>query len=209
MCGCGALACARGPTLYTPPRVTYGQVVDAFPLDYFPLSQREKNTTGRCVHSATASILKAPGEFAKARQWQAMYDGGEYSTRLAERLSAAGITFVMERGGDDRFLDWCCGGKFGGSHRMAAVTLITNHVLNLCAINSTHAYYLNNWVREDDDAPNSYRRSVADVMTREAFVDDWRKRGGWAFTLLEVDGRPLAPPLPRPVVSAHSSYRGA
>ena len=190
-----------------PAPVSYAQVFESYPLDYYPASERELNTVGRCVHSSVENILKASGKYAKAREWEQSYTGGEYSSRLAQRLEDHDIEFAMETGGDDRFLDWMCGRRYGGAHRMGACTLLGAHVLNLVAIDRLKAYYLNNWRKSDPEGRHSYLRSTADEMGRAEFVADWRRRGGWAFTILAVDGEPLAPPIPRPYTTNDSRYR--
>ena len=89
----------------------------------------------------------------------------------------------------------------------SACTLLGAHVLNLVAIDPIKAYYLNNWRKSDPEGRHSYLRSTADEMGRAEFVADWRRRGGWAFTILAVDGEPLAPPIPRPYTTNDSRYR--
>lgn len=201
MIACCALtlgALSAVPTVPAAPVLRYSDVLKSYPLDYYPQSQRELNTVGRCVHSSVENILKASGAYETAATWEKLYTGGEYSHRLAERFDAQRIGFAMTTTGSEDFLRWATGND-NSSHRMCAVSLLGAHVLNLCALTQNTAFYLNNW-------QSNYQRETAQAMDRDDFLSDWRKRGGWAFAILSIRGKPLAPPIPRPVISPDSPY---
>ena len=196
---------------YAPTVYRYSDLVDSYPLDYFP-GPRSLHESSRCVHCSVQHILAASGEYREARRWR--YDGGEYSSRLASRLDSRGISFAVTTTGDVKFLDWVAG-NLGGAHRMAAVTLLGAHVLNMVALDpegssDPKAYWLNNW---HPASGHGYDRKFAETASRKWFIDDWRRRGGWAFTLLSIRGadgkeRKIAPPIPRPVISDDSIFTG-
>ena len=174
-----------------------------FDTSYIPTSRRHPNRDGSCVHLSTRNLFLSHGLYDEAEAWTRAYRGGEYSSRHSERLDKMGIRFAVETRGDDRFLDWACG-NLGGAHRGAGITLLGAHVLNLLDIDPSQtpnakAKWLNNWVGNYDD-------SQATVWSRERLISDWRRRGGWAFTIISTgDGRG-SPPPPLPWIDPNSPY---
>lgn len=146
---------------------------------------RERNYDGgSCVHASAITMLRYLGKDELAAWWRQTYNRGEYAGRMDRRMAEAGLTFASITSGDEQFLDWACG-NLGGIRRGACVTLKGAHVLNLIGLTQTHAYIIDN-----------NRPGRIETWSRSAFLRDWRRRGGWAFVIL--DG---APPPPVPYLS--------
>lgn len=176
---------------------------DHAPTEYIPPSLRKPNRDGSCVHLTTRNLLLAHGLYREAKAWTHAYRGGEYASRHSQRLTEMGIRFAVETGGDARFLDWACG-NLGGAHRGAGITLLGAHVLNLIDLDpeslpDPKAKWLNNWVSNFDDAN-------ATVWPRQRLITEWRRRGGWAFSIICTDDGRGSPPPPVPWVDPNSPY---
>ncbi len=70
-----------------------------------PIVGREQR--GKCVHASLTSHLRWENQWTLAEQWRRTYNGGEYDSRLRQRLDAAKIPYAFTREANPAFLDWC------------------------------------------------------------------------------------------------------
>lgn len=82
------------------------------PAVNLPLALRQSNWVsangeGSCVHASLTSHLRWQNELALAEIWRRSHSGGEYDSRLRERLDAAKVPYAFTREGNPAFLDWC------------------------------------------------------------------------------------------------------
>lgn len=61
---------------------------------------------GSCVHASLSTVLHWQNKFELAKSWRQTYDGGEYSSRLRERLDRAGIKYAFTEQGNLGLLDF-------------------------------------------------------------------------------------------------------
>lgn len=123
---------------------------------------------GSCVHASTITILRWQGQYELAAWWKANYHSGEYADRLIARLDAAGLKYAYEDDGDIRFLEWCARNRI-----VAGIFYFPRHAVNLVDLNETHAVLLDN---------NRTDRYIH--IPREEFIREWRRYGGFAWTLV-------------------------
>lgn len=130
---------------------------------------------GSCVHASTYHLLMWQGYPDLAKWWKETYSGGEYSTRLHERLEAANLKYAYTVDGDVSFLDWAL-----STRRGAGITYWPNHAVNLVSFDTDTAGILDN--NRKDNIIN---------VPRNEFVPNWQGYGGWAWTLVYVPPPPL------------------
>lgn len=178
------------------PQVTY---YGGYPTSHIPIELRQPNTNGSCVHLATAVCLVNIGEYDLARMWTNNFGGGEYASRHIRRLEDAGILFSVETNGDPAYIDFWMDST-SVTKRILGVNYNTRHVMNLLDIDSAgpnaKAYLLNNQRKSGSWAWDS---AVAAETTRDEFLRNWDRNGGWAFAILGTteDGH-IAPTPPIP-----------
>jgi hypothetical protein len=131
---------------------------------------------GSCVHASTINLLEWQGNHELATWWRQNYAGGEFSTRLHERLEHAGLRWAATVNGDVSFLDWCC-----QTRRGAGIGYFPSHAINLVHLDNEKAGLL------DNNRPKEYI-----WIPRDRFIHNWKGYGGWAWTLV------YSPPPPIP-----------
>lgn len=158
-------------------------IAQEYPTMNIPYALRQENWGGyegggSCVHVSMVSLLRWQHQYALADWWYKTYNSGEYASRMAMRMTAAGISFAETRSGEVEFLDWAlktrrgaCVVVRGGSH-MVNLVHFDKHYAAILDNNETDHYI---WYRRDD------------------FIRYWKDSGGWAFTTLYSP----APPIPR------------
>jgi hypothetical protein len=157
----------------TPPSAQLTPVVDV------PAPLRTPNWGGgSCVHASTVHLLHWQGQHELAEWWRRTYSGGEYSTRLHQRLDAANLRFAYTTSGDAAFLEWAL-----RTRRGAGITYFPNHAVNLVHLDSERAGLLDN---------NRVGQTI--WIPRDEFLRQWKAYGGWAWTLV------YTPPPPTPFV---------
>ncbi|HTN73746.1 MAG TPA: hypothetical protein VL096_00815 [Pirellulaceae bacterium] len=134
---------------------------------------------GSCVHASTMHLLHWQGHHELAEWWRATYSGGEYSTRLHERLDAAQLKFAYTIDGDPAFLEWAL-----RTRRGAGITYFPNHAVNLVHLDAERAGLLDN-----------NRLDHVIWIPRDEFMTRWQAYGGWAWTLV------YNPPPPVPFLN--------
>jgi len=133
---------------------------------------------GSCVHASTVHLLHWQGQHDLAEWWRQTYSGGEYATRLHQRLDAARLRYAFTVRGDPAFLEWAL-----RTRRGAGITYFPNHAVNLVHLDSERAGLLDN---------NRIDRII--WIPREEFLQKWQAYGGWAWTLV------YDPPPPVPFI---------
>jgi hypothetical protein len=77
-----------------------------------PLPLRQSNWTasngeGSCVHASLTSHLRWQNQLQLADVWRKSHSGGEYASRLRQRLDNAKIPYTYTESANPSFLDWC------------------------------------------------------------------------------------------------------
>lgn len=147
-----------------------------------PSRMRERNWLGSsgqgsCVHAAMVHLFRWQGRHAQAQWWRQRFGDGETPDGLTAKLTAAGIPFAETRAGDAAFLDWAL------RTRRGAAVVVQNgaHMVTLAGLDRREARIL------DSNHPQQIQG-----LSREQFLDEWRRSGGWAVTPLGT------PPPPDP-----------
>ena len=147
---------------------------------------------GSCVHASCVSLLRWNGLMELADWWRRTYSGGEYDTRLVQRLEAAGVRYAFAYGGDDanrdgrddgeEFLRWCI-----RTRRGAGIFYKPQHSINLVGMDTRYAYLLDNNATDYPERTGSYEK-----VPLATFFRAWHGFGGFAWTLV-YDPPPEAP----------------
>ena len=149
------------------------------PVVDLPPSLRTPNWRGgSCVHASTVHLLHWQGEHELAAWWRQNYSGGEYASRLHDRLDAAGLKYAYTVDGDEAFLEWAL-----RTRRGAGIAYFPSHAVNLVHLDSERAGLLDN---------NRVNEIV--WIPRDEFIANWKSYGGWAWTLV-YDPPPPVPYL--------------
>jgi len=138
-----------------------------------PPKLREQNWgSGSCVHASTVMLLRWQGLYELADKWRKTYEGGEYSSRLIQRMEAAGLKYAYTLDGDVKFLEWCI-----QTRRGAGIFYKPSHAINLVGLDQNYAYLLDNNDPNRPERTGSYER-----VPRDEFIRAWRGYGGFAWT---------------------------
>ena len=149
----------------------------AAPVVDVPAELRTSNWGGgSCVHASTVHLLHWQGQHELAAWWRQTYSGGEYATRLHERLDSARLRYAYTTSGDAAFLEWAL-----RTRRGAGITYFPSHAVNLVHLDSERAGLLDN---------NRVEQIV--WLPRDEFLRNWKAYGGWAWTLV-YDAPPPVP----------------
>ena len=154
-----------------------------YPTVNVPYALRQENWGGyegggSCVHVSMVTLLRWQGQYALADWWYNTYNSGEYASRMAQRMTAAGIPFAETRNGEVAFLDWALKTRRGAN----VVVLGGAHMVTLTHFDAKYACILD----------NNYTAKYT-WYTRDDFIKYWRASGGWAYTPLYSP----APPIPK------------
>ena len=159
-----------------------GQVLATeYPTVNVPQSLRQSNWLGSqgegsCVHASFISLLRWQQRYNTADWWRKTHGNGEWPTSMNQQLDAAKIRYAVTTDGDVAFLEWAM-----KTRRGAVITWSPAHAVTLVHLDAKRAGILNN---------NSVNKII--WQDRDAFIREWRSRGGWAFTPIYTP----APPLP-------------
>lgn len=142
------------------------------PTVNIPLALRQENWPGAegggsCVHASMINLLRWQGQYKLADWWSQNYDSGEYASRMAARMAAAGIPFAETTNGQVAFLDWALKTRRGCN----VVVMGGAHMVTLVHFDSKYAGIL------DNNYPNRIT-----YYYRQDFINYWQRSGGWAFT---------------------------
>lgn len=155
-----------------------------------PLAIRQSNwlgganrNEGSCVHASLSSMLHWQNQFDKAAQWRSTYSGGEYDTRLRERLNAAGIPHIFTNNSSIDFLDLA-----HASRRGSLLWWKPSHCCTFCG-----------WVKGDNGQIyavilDNNRVGAYELVEKSQFHRLWAGYGGFALSTLYD---PASPPVYR------------
>lgn len=158
-----------------------------------PPELRTKNWGGgSCVHASNVNILIHQGQFEMADWWRKTYSGGEYDSRLVDRLEKAGLRYAFAHGGKDadrngrddgeEFLEWCI-----RTRRGAGIFYKTAHSINLVDIRNGEAKLLDNNAVNYPEQKGKY-----ETVPLAEFYRKWHGYGGFGWTLV-YDPAPSVP----------------
>jgi len=152
----------------SPVRAYTGVVLD------LPPAARTKNWGGgSCVHASTVNLLLWMGMPEMAKWWRNNYSGGEYDSRLVQRMEAAKLKFAYVHD-DPNFFAWCT-----RTRRGAGIFYKPAHSINFVGMANNTAYMLDN---NATGYPESHGQYESEDW--ETFVRKWRGYGGFAWTLI-------------------------
>jgi hypothetical protein len=146
-----------------------------------PVELRQKNWMfegqGSCAHASVVTALKFLNMEEMAEWWRASYGGGEYFSRLTERLDAAGLDFVATDEGDERVL------LYAARNRLVVVLPYKpSHAINLVEYNASGVTLI------DNNSPGQL-----EFVPRAEFVSRWKQEfGGVAIVIIGIP----CPPWP-------------
>lgn len=157
-----------------PPLIDSPAAFRTGPTMELPRALREQNWGGgSCVHASTVMLLRWQKNFAIADKWRATYSGGEYSSRLIQRMEAAGLRYSYTLDGDERFLEWCI-----QTRRGAGIFYKPNHAICLVGLDKDYAYLLDNNYIDYPERNRGYEK-----VPRAEFMQRWKYEfGGFAWT---------------------------
>ena len=134
---------------------------------------------GSCAHASTVNMLHWQNEFDLARIWRSKYSGGEYASRLRERLDREGVKYAYTEQANLALLDYA-----HETRRGAVIWWKPSHACTFCGwveINGrTHAVVL------DNNFPERF-----EYTEKSQFHRLWASYGGFGLTVL---GDPPSPP---------------
>jgi hypothetical protein len=151
-----------------------------------PVSIRVRNwlggTSGRegsCAHASTLNMLHWQNEFELARIWRSKYSGGEYASRLRERLDREGVRYAYTEQANLALLDYA-----HETRRGAVIWWKPSHACTFCGWveidGKIHAVIL------DNNFPERF-----EYTEKNRFHRLWASYGGFGLTIL---GDPPSPP---------------
>ena len=176
---CPVKALSMEPARSIPHGATEGVVLE------LPPQFRTRNWGGgSCVHASNVNLLIFQSQFEMAEWWRKTYSGGEYDSRLIQRLEKAGLRYAYAHGGKDadrngqddgeEFMQWCI-----RTRRGAGIFYKPNHSINLVGLDEQYAYLLDNNATNYPEQQGHYERvPLADFYRR------WHGYGGFAWTLV-------------------------
>lgn len=144
-----------------------------------PIGLRRRNWVGNrnegsCVHASLVNLLHWQGQHELADRWERSHGNGQSWLGLTNDLRSAQVPFAETHASDEAFLDWA-----SRTRRGAVLPYGEGHAVSLIGLNARTATILD---------PNQPREPF--TVSRAAFLQDWKSRGGWAVTPL---GTPAAP----------------
>jgi hypothetical protein len=134
--------------------------------------KRDSFGQGSCVHASFTSHVRWLNRHDIGERWRATYHGGEFDSRLRDRLDAANIDYVFTLKADPRFLDWCHETRRGcilwwkPSHCCTFMGWVDRNGQQYAAI-------------LDNNYPGRF-----ELTPREQFVRLWAGYGGFALSAL-------------------------
>jgi hypothetical protein len=142
----------------------------------WPSRERESYGQGSCVHASLTTHLRWLNEFELGEDWRGKFSGGEYETRLRQRLDANSIDYAYTNRSDPRFLDWASATRRG------------------CIIwwKPSHCCFFAGFVSNPAGKPpgeyavvidNNYPERL-EYTEREQFIRLWAGYGGFGLTIL-------------------------
>jgi len=158
-------------------RGVYPEFEEELPVVNVSNGMRQFNYTkgGSCVHASLITLLRWQNRSDEARAWRETYSGGEWATRLSEKLDSQGIRYAYTSSGDVKFLEWACRTRRGCGVAIRG----GSHMVTLVHLDESWAAILDN---------NDISRFV--WLPRENFIEDWQS-SGWAVTPVYSPSAPL------------------
>ena len=152
-----------------------------------PKSVRVRNwlggATGRegsCAHASLVNMLHWQNQFAIANMWRSKYSGGEYASRLRQRLDNAHVPYAFTEKANIALLDYA-----HESRRGALIWWKPAHCCTFCGwVERSGRQYA---VVLDNNYPDRY-----EFTDRHQFHKLWASYGGFGLTVLRD------PPSPPP-----------
>lgn len=158
-------------------QMRYDLTRSAVPYSDLPMEFRVNNYAGgSCVFASVATGLHWTGQHEMAEWLLDTYSGGEYASRLHDRLDKAGFKFsyTQSRGADG----WAFLRKCVALRLCPAINIPDGHMQTLVGMDAQNVYVLNN---------NSTHK--VDTYTHSEFARSWT---GWAVVVIGT------PPPPEP-----------
>lgn len=143
-----------------------------------PADLRVRNYAGGSCVWASLGTLGNWLELEGLAELNREVSGGAWPDRVRRVLNAKNIDYVMEERGRPAFLD-----RALATRRGAAVTWHGAHMVTLVYLDDSIAGLVDN-----------NRPSHVIWQPRQEFLEEWRRCGGWAVTLV------YTPPPPKPIV---------
>lgn len=151
-----------------------------------PLAIRQKNwlggpgaREGSCAHASLISMLHWQNQFQLAQRWKATYGGGEYASRMRQRLDGFGVKYAYTENANLALLDY--------AHETRRGALLWWKTAHCCTFvgwvevnGQTYAAIL------DNNSVEHY-----ELTERSEFHRRWASYGGFALCVL---GDPPSPP---------------
>lgn len=131
---------------------------------------------GSCTWASMNTLLYWQGEYKLAKKIRLNFSGGEYLPQWGRNLDKAGVTYASTSSGDPEWLELACNGRRGA----AVVVTGGRHMVTLVHLDKDKACLI------DNNSPRGYI-----WLSREVFVDHWKKSGGWAFVPIYTPVSPL------------------
>jgi hypothetical protein len=179
--GCEQLPTASDYVALPAPAPEHPVVNPAYPIRQQNWLGGPGRNEGSCVHASLSSMLHWQNQFTLAQRWRKTYDGGEYDSRLRDRLKDAGIPYAYTVKTNIEFLDFA-----HNTRRGALMWWKPNHCCTFCG-----------WVRGNDQKiyavildNNSTQKY--ELVERNQLHRLWAGYGGFALTTLYD---PPSPPI--------------
>jgi hypothetical protein len=159
------------------------------PVLQLPVPLRQRNWTvrgeGSCVYASLTTVARwvHRPDIAKWLSDPTQNGGGEYGTRLRQRLDEVGVQYSYTDRASVAFLDWC-----NESRRGAIVWWKTSHCCTFAGWVSVNGKRYAAII--DNNHPETFELTEANL-----FISEWTRFGGFGLTLL------YDPASPRPWLS--------
>ena len=122
---------------------------------------------GSCAWASMVNLLHWQGRHEMAEYVRAHYSEGAGPQQLYPAMDKLEIPYASCTDARESFLEWAC-----RTRRGACVVVNSGaHMINLVGLDAQYAYTLDK---------NNDRRTLQ--RPRSAFMSEWRRSGGWAFT---------------------------
>ncbi len=136
---------------------------------------------GSCVHASLATIMMYFEQPETADIWTDTFRGGEYSSRLHDRLDMLQIEWDATWSGFDSFLD-----RMMEKNQPCIVTFKPKHMCLLIGLDPIYLWDGDQWLV--NPAPKAHiidpnNTKEIEIYTRDNFLQGWHNGGGWATTI--------------------------
>ena len=141
----------------------------------------ENYAGGSCVHASLATAMMYFNQPELADTWTDTFRGGEYSSRLHNRLDMMQIDYRFTTSGSIEFLDYQM--EF---QQPCIVTYKTSHMCLLVGLDPVYLWDGDKWLVNQAPKAHVIDPNYPDrieVLSRDGFLQNWRSNGGWATTV--------------------------